>query len=70
VREITNAVGLELRSGQDDVPVEITDLLRQRDEARARRDFPAADALRDRLDTLGWMVEDTPKGSRLHRKER
>jgi cysteinyl-tRNA synthetase len=70
VREITNAVGLQLESGQDDVPAEVTDLLGQRDEARARRDFAASDALRERLDTLGWMVEDTPQGSRVHRKDR
>ena len=70
VREIADAVGLRLESGDEEVPAEAADLLARRDEARARRDFGAADALRDRLDTLGWIVEDTPQGSRLHRKER
>ena len=70
VREITTAVGLELRTGEDEVPGEVRELAARRDEARSRRDFAAADALRDRLDTLGWVVEDTPQGTRLHRKDR
>jgi len=39
-------------------------LLDQRAEARARRDFVAADAIRDRLTALGVVVEDTPAGPR------
>jgi cysteinyl-tRNA synthetase len=39
-------------------------LLEQRQEARARRDFAAADALRDRLKAAGVAVEDTPAGPR------
>jgi cysteinyl-tRNA synthetase len=39
-------------------------LLEQRQEARARKDFATADALRDRLKAAGVAVEDTPSGSR------
>ena len=39
-------------------------MLRQRDAARARRDYAAADAVRDGLDKIGVMVEDTPEGPR------
>jgi cysteinyl-tRNA synthetase len=38
--------------------------LEQRQAARARKDFPAADAIRDQLTALGVVVEDTPQGSR------
>ena len=37
-------------------------LLAERTEARSRRDFPAADAVRDRLKGAGIAVEDTPDG--------
>ena len=39
-------------------------LTAQRNEARARRDFAAADAIRDQLRAAGVHVEDTPNGSR------
>ncbi|WP_324275888.1 CysS/YqeB C-terminal domain-containing protein [Blastococcus brunescens] len=38
--------------------------LEQRQAARARKDFAAADAIRDQLTTLGVSVEDTPDGPR------
>jgi cysteinyl-tRNA synthetase len=42
--------------------------LNQRDAARARRDYAAADAIRDGLDTIGVVVEDTPQGARWELK--
>ena len=42
--------------------------LRQRDAARARHDYAAADAIRDGLDELGIQVEDTPEGPRWELK--
>jgi cysteinyl-tRNA synthetase len=41
----------------------VNDLLAQRAEARARRDFAAADAIRDRLLAAGVIVEDTRDGA-------
>ena len=42
----------------------ISELLQQRQAARARKDFAASDAIRDRLTNLGVSVEDTPTGPR------
>lgn len=39
-------------------------LLGQRAQARARKDYAAADAIRDELARLGLKVEDTPAGAR------
>ena len=68
VSEMAGAVGLVLRGGGDEIPAEVAELVAGRDEARAKRDFAGADALRDRLIDLGWVVEDTPQGTRVHRK--
>lgn len=38
--------------------------LDQRRAARDRRDYAAADAIRDQLQQAGIMVEDTPNGTR------
>ena len=47
------------------VPAEAAQLLQQREQARAERDFARADALRDELRALGWVVRDGPDGPEL-----
>jgi cysteinyl-tRNA synthetase len=42
--------------------------LEQRDAARARRDYATADAIRNGLDDIGVVVEDTPEGPRWELK--
>ncbi|MBW3669664.1 MAG: cysteine--tRNA ligase [Actinobacteria bacterium] len=66
-REIARALGLELRAGGEDIDAETTALMAERDAARAARDFARADALRDELQSRGWVVEDTAEGTRVHR---
>ena len=67
VREIAGAVGLALGpAGDEEVPADVLDLVARRDQARADRDFAGADALRDQLVALGWVVEDTPSGTKVH----
>jgi cysteinyl-tRNA synthetase len=63
VREMTGALGLEMRASGGEVPPELLDLARQRDEARADRDWATADALRDEIKSQGYIVEDTPTGT-------
>jgi len=48
-----------------EAPDEIRRLARLRDEARARRDFEAADALRDQIRSQGFEVTDTPDGPEI-----
>ena len=47
----------------DDIEV----LLKQRDEARANRDFAVADEIRDKLAEAGITIEDGPAGARWRR---
>jgi cysteinyl-tRNA synthetase len=63
--EIAGAVGLELRSEVGEVAAEATTIARQRDEARATKDWATADALRQRLQEMGYEVTDTPDGTAL-----
>jgi cysteinyl-tRNA synthetase len=53
--------GEELR---DVVDALVALVLEQRQEARARKDYATADALRDRLQSTGLEIEDTSSGSR------
>ena len=66
-KEIAGVMGLELRAATDEVDEATADLVRQRDEARAAKDFAAADRIRDELVAAGWVVEDTPAGTKVRR---
>jgi len=62
-------LGLRLRGGsEDEVDEPTAGLVRARDEARAARDWPRADALRDELEAAGWVVEDSAGGTRIRRR--
>ena len=47
------------------VPDEVMELLGRREDARAARDFAAADAARDRVRELGFEITDTPEGPQV-----
>ncbi|HUQ63189.1 MAG TPA: DALR domain-containing protein, partial [Acidimicrobiales bacterium] len=66
-REIVGALGLAVASETSQIDSATADLVARRDTARAARDFPAADAIRSQLEAAGWIVEDTPSGTRVHR---
>lgn len=42
----------------------VSGLIEQRVEARANKDFATSDAIRDRLQSAGIALEDTPNGTR------
>jgi cysteinyl-tRNA synthetase len=68
--EMLYLLGLEdlLEAEEDETDPEAERLLREREEARAARDFATADARRDELGALGWEVRDTAEGPRLVRR--
>jgi cysteinyl-tRNA synthetase len=53
----------------DDLKAEVEDLLKRRVEARAAKDWPAADAIRAELDALGVVVMDGPAGATWRMKD-
>jgi cysteinyl-tRNA synthetase len=62
-------LGLEaLLAADEAVHPEAEDLMRQREAARAARDFGRADLIRDELASRGYEVRDTPQGPRLVRR--
>jgi cysteinyl-tRNA synthetase len=58
-----DALGLPLRSTAGEVPDDVADLARRRDEARRARDWATADRLREELIGRGFHVEDGPEGT-------
>ncbi len=46
---------------EDDViPNEISELIVRREVARSTKNFPLADELRNKINSLGWVLEDGP----------
>jgi cysteinyl-tRNA synthetase len=63
------ALGLRIRGGEgEEVDPVAAGRVRQRDEARAARDWERADALRAELEADGWLVEDSAGGTRIRRR--
>jgi cysteinyl-tRNA synthetase len=67
VRRFDQVMGL-LDEVDAPVDAEVERLLQEREQARKRRDFAAADRLRAQITALGYVVEDTPRGPRLKRQ--
>jgi cysteinyl-tRNA synthetase len=69
LREMLWTLGLDNLLTADDAPdEEARRLLEERQRARAEKDFATADARRDELAALGWVVRDTPQGPQLVRQ--
>ena len=47
------------------VPIEVKNLVDQREEARASKDFAASDRLRDEIASFGYEVRDLPEGPKV-----
>lgn len=60
----TNKLCLQSTGSNDD---EIEKLVKQRDEARANKDWATSDKLRDQLKEIGVTIQDTPQGTRWTR---
>jgi cysteinyl-tRNA synthetase len=69
LEELLPLLGLDsLLSEEEAAPPEAEDLLAQRQEARAAKDFNRADSLREQLAEMGWEVRDEAGGARLVRR--
>ncbi len=50
---------------ESSIPLEFEGLLEQRQAARAAKDWALADQLRNQIEAAGFVIEDSPTGSRL-----
>ena len=56
-----------LTKNDDEIPAEITGMLKEREEARKNRDWKRSDELRDALKDAGYIVEDTKNGQKVRK---
>ena len=65
--ELTGILGLLIHKQDDAFPAEALELLEQRQQARAAKDWAKADTMRDALKEMGFVIEDGKDGSKLKR---
>jgi cysteinyl-tRNA synthetase len=65
--DFTSVFGIPL-GRRDGLDLEIEELIRRRQEARARKDYAESDRIRDDLQRRGIVLEDTPQGVRWKRR--
>ncbi|HUO50732.1 MAG TPA: cysteine--tRNA ligase [Candidatus Paceibacterota bacterium] len=51
------------------LPEEVRAMIAERETARASRDFHTSDAIRSRLDEMGYTLEDSVSGTRIFKKQ-
>ncbi len=65
---LAHILGLLKTEKEDKIPQNVLDLVEERQEARAQKDFKTADEIRDRLDQQGYVIKDTPQGAQVIKK--
>ena len=56
------------QAGADDIKAKVEQLIAAREQARADKDWGRSDAIRDELDAMGVVLEDSPTGTRWSMK--
>ncbi|RLG21088.1 cysteine--tRNA ligase [Candidatus Micrarchaeota archaeon] len=52
---------------KEKVPDEVMKLIKEREEARRKKDWEKADRIREKIKSMGWYVEDTVEGPKPRR---
>lgn len=61
-------IGIEIKLAH--IPLKIRSLAKKRELCRSNKQFVQADALRKEVEALGYLVDDTPAGPLLLKKDR
>lgn len=65
--ELTNVLGLDVESVEEDLDSEVEKLIEERQAARKNKDFAKADEIRDKLKDMGIELLDTREGVKWKR---
>lgn len=68
VLEFDKVLGLGFDKIKEEViPDEITELVKEREEARTNKDFKKSDELRDKIKSLGYEIKDSSGGNKIEK---
>ena len=66
LKEMTGVLGILMREN-DAIPDDIKELVEQRKQARAAKNWAESDRIRDEMTARGFVLEDTPQGAKVRR---
>ena len=69
-RSFSDVLGLFAAAGEEEkVPDAVLKMVEEREEARKKKDWASADALRDKIKASGYIIQDTKEGPNLKKAE-
>ncbi|HWQ48535.1 MAG TPA: cysteine--tRNA ligase [Methanosarcina sp.] len=68
-RQFSNTLGLFAESGKKKIPQEVMRLVEEREAAREKKDWAVSDAIREKIKSLGYIVQDTKEGPNVKEAE-
>ena len=63
---VCGVLGILTRENEE-IPAEISAMVKEREEARKNKDWKRSDELRDALKEAGYIVEDTKNGQKIRK---
>jgi len=68
VLDFDKVLGLNLDKKEEKIPAEVEGLRKKRETARREKSWKESDKLREKIEKLGYIIEDTKDGSRVFKK--
>lgn len=69
MEEFNNVLQIGIREKKEEVRVDINELVEKRKEARKNKDFALSDKLRAEIEEKGYIIDDTPFGTFVKKKD-
>ena len=63
--ELCGVLGIMPQEEEQDIADEVEELVKKRTQARQDKDYSLADSLRDQINALGYIIEETKQGTRV-----
>lgn len=68
-RQFSDILGLFAESGKKKIPTEVMKLVEEREAARKKKDWAISDSIREKIKSLGYIVQDTKEGPNVKEAE-
>jgi cysteinyl-tRNA synthetase len=68
-KRFSDVLGIFAQAGKEEVPEGVVKLVEAREAARKMKDWTTSDAIREKIKSLGYIVQDTKEGPKVRRAE-